>query len=84
MSEEATHAGGQSMKNKVAGMIKETAGRVLGREAMAEEGEAQQDRAGHQADVARHEIDAERAKQAAREDLDRQRAAADDESGQAY
>lgn len=80
MNDEAQHASSQSVLNKVAGLAKEKVGALLGHHDIVEEGRAQQDRAVDQADVAMHERAAERAKDDAREALDRQRAAADDEA----
>lgn len=77
MSEEATHATGESLKNNVAGTVKEKAGEVFGKDDLAQEGRAQQDRADDQGEVAKHEEKAEEAKAQSREDMERQRSAAD-------
>lgn len=67
-------AGAKGMVEDVKGKVKQAAGRVVGNDALRREGEAQQDKADSQQEVAQKEAAAEKARAEAAVDEARERA----------
>lgn len=75
MADSGPKAGVKGIVEDVKGKAKEAVGVVTGNEALEQEGEAQQDKAENERDVAKHEAKADAARAEAKADEARQRAA---------
>jgi uncharacterized protein YjbJ (UPF0337 family) len=74
MSDSGPKSAAKGVVEDAKGKAKELAGRVVGNEGLEREGEAQQDKAANQREVAEHEAEAEAARAKADADEVRQRA----------
>jgi uncharacterized protein YjbJ (UPF0337 family) len=79
MSESGPKAGAEGIVEDIKGKVKEVAGEVTGKENLEREGQAQQDKAANEREVAEHEAKAEAARGKASADDARQRAAQEGE-----
>jgi uncharacterized protein YjbJ (UPF0337 family) len=75
MSESGSKAGAKGIVEDVKGKAKEVAGEVTGSDKLQREGQAQQDKAANQREVAEHEAKADAARAKADADEARQRVA---------